>query len=82
MLNNLCRCKVRLSRSAKRLTRVGYLNQVVGISRYRENDSPCSQVIARYPESNINDFVNKKHRPAVILDLLEVTLFCEESKKE
>ena len=82
MFQKLYRSKIRLSQFATKLTRVEYLNQVIGISDYRGKDSPYSRVIARYPGDDLNDFGMMEHRPAVILKLLEVLILRSENGNE
>ena len=64
---------VRVSLFIKKLVRVKMMNEVISSYSYRGGKSPCSFVIARYPNENYN-FDEKSERPAMIVAMYEIQI--------
>ena len=74
LFKNLYPVEIEISLFIKRITRLSYLKEIYATKTYRGENSPYSQCTALYPTQNVSDVSEMEKRPAIILDLFEITL--------
>ena len=74
LFKNLYPVEIEFSPFIKRITRLSYLKEIYATKTYKGENSPYSQCTALYTTQNVSDVSEMEKRPAIILDLFEVTL--------
>lgn len=82
IFKELYNCDLRISPFVKKFSRINACGETFSINKYRGNQSPYSQIVARYPAEGYINLSSMEGRPAVIHDLFEVTVIRISNKRE